>query len=432
MLRAVHRAAEHRHPPLGVNRGRGSLVGTGGRLVPDTRISRHRRILVTLCLTQITGWGVLFYAFPVLQGSIADDTGWSRPWVAGAFTLGQVTAAAAGVAVGHVLDRRGPHLVMSAGSVLAVAAVLLVSGADSRTAFAAAWLLAGLSMAAVLYPPAFAAVTGWFEGRARMRALTVLTVVGGLASTVFAPLTAWLEGELGWRGAYLVLAGLLAMTFPAHWWGLRAAWPRQRHAARGQGPAAVLRSRAFLALAAALAVTAFCSTAAVVHLVPLLHERGVGLGTASTVLALGGVGQVVGRIGYGQVAARLGAGARVAAVLGTLTVTTALLGVVEAMYVVVVVVLVAGAARGALTLLRATVVTDRWGVAHYARLTGLMSLPVALAAAVAPWAGAALADRLGSYGAAFVVLAGVNIVAVVLAAATRAREVGPDIDVCQH
>jgi hypothetical protein len=36
-----------------------------------------RRVLVVLCVTEITSWGVLYYAFPVLAPSIAADTGWS-------------------------------------------------------------------------------------------------------------------------------------------------------------------------------------------------------------------------------------------------------------------------------------------------------------------------------------------------------------------
>jgi hypothetical protein len=35
-----------------------------------------RRVVVVLCLTEITSWGVLFYAFPVLSTSIADREGW--------------------------------------------------------------------------------------------------------------------------------------------------------------------------------------------------------------------------------------------------------------------------------------------------------------------------------------------------------------------
>ena len=63
-------------------------------------------------------------------------------------------------------------------------------------------------MAGMLYPPAFAALTRW-GGDRRVRALTTLTLVAGLASTVFAPLAAGLDDWLGWRGAYLVLLVVL-------------------------------------------------------------------------------------------------------------------------------------------------------------------------------------------------------------------------------
>ena len=78
-------------------------------------------------------------------------------------------------------------------------------------------------MAATFYQPAFAALTRWW-GPDHVRALTVVTLAGGLASTVFAPLTAALADHLSWRHTYLVLAVILAaVTIPAHALALRAA-----------------------------------------------------------------------------------------------------------------------------------------------------------------------------------------------------------------
>ncbi|WP_425471178.1 hypothetical protein [Saccharothrix texasensis] len=38
-----------------------------------------------LCLSQITSWGVLYYAFPVLATSISTSTGWSLPAITAGF-----------------------------------------------------------------------------------------------------------------------------------------------------------------------------------------------------------------------------------------------------------------------------------------------------------------------------------------------------------
>lgn len=379
--------------------------------------SGERRVLATLCVTQITSWGVLYYAFPVLAGRITADTGWTTPAITAALSASQLVAALVGIPVGRWLDQHGPREVMSAGSLLAVPALVVIATAQSLPWFFAGWLLAGTAMGAVLYPPAFAAVTRWFGPR-RVRALTVLTLAGGLASTIFAPITAALAERMDWRGTYLVLAGILALvTVPGHWWGLRAPWPQRPPATpgeRGADPRRVAHSGAFVVLTLALSLGAFSAFAVLINLVPLLLEHGVDSGTAALALGLGGAGQVVGRLGYGMLARHTGVRTRTALVLFAMAVTTATLGVFSSTMLLVAVAVVAGMARGLFTLLQATAVTDRWGPRHYGRLTGLLSAPLMITMALAPFAGAALAAQVGSYGAAFLVLGGVSVVAVVL------------------
>jgi MFS family permease len=175
-----------------------------------------RRALVALCVTEITSWGVLYYAFPVMLSALTRDTGWSTATAMAAFSTGAVTNALAGVLVGRLIDRRGPRPVMTAGSIVGVVAVLAIAVAPNLPVFFAAWAVAGLAQSAVLYQPAFTALTGWY-GPDRVRALTTLTLAAGFASTVYAPLTAALLDHLTWRGTYLVLGGILAVvTVPLH------------------------------------------------------------------------------------------------------------------------------------------------------------------------------------------------------------------------
>ena len=49
-------------------------------------------MLLTLCVTEITSWGVLYYAFPVLAPTLARDTGWSVSTVTAAFSGGLVVS----------------------------------------------------------------------------------------------------------------------------------------------------------------------------------------------------------------------------------------------------------------------------------------------------------------------------------------------------
>ncbi|MEV4603754.1 MFS transporter [Amycolatopsis sp. NPDC049253] len=384
------------------------------------RASGLRRVLAVLCLTEITSWGVLYYAFPVLAPDISRDTGWPAPAVIAALSGAQLVSALAGIAVGRWLDRRGPRAVMTAGSVLAVPAVVLIATAQNLGWFLAAWALAGLAMSAVLYPPAFAALTRWYGPR-RVSALTVLTLAAGLASTVFAPLTALLAAHLDWRHTYLVLLAVLAViTVPGHLWGLRGPWPQVEHHAEAPehaDPSQVARSGAFLTLVVALSLATFSVFAVVVNLVPLMIERGVSAGTAAVALGLGGAGQVLGRLGYATLTRRTSVRTRTALILLATSLTTALLSVLTSTAALIAAAIVAGMARGVFTLLQATAITDRWGAAHYGRLNGLLSAPMTITMALAPFAGAGLAALFGGYTPAFLVLAAVNVAAAVLAPA---------------
>ncbi|MEV0219581.1 MFS transporter [Streptomyces sp. NPDC050704] len=391
-------------------------TGTGDR-------SRPRAVLPALCLTQITSWGIVYYAFPVLNARITADTGWSTTATTGAFSAALAVSALVGVPVGRILDRRGPRAVMTIGSLLGVIAVLAIAYAPNFAAFTAAWLLAGVAMAATFYHPAFAAVTRWW-GEDRVRALTVVTLAGGLASTAFAPLTAALAEHFSWRTTYAILAAVLAaVTVPAHFLALRAPWPpAPPHTSRrpAASRSAIITSRPFLALAGALTLNGFAMYAVVIALVPLLTERGASPTAAAWALGLGGAGQTLGRVFYTFLARRTGVTTRTVALIGASGATTAALAATPGPYVVLLLLAVAaGMVRGNLTLLQATAVTDRWGTADYGHLSGILAAPVTIAGALAPFAGAALATRLGGYAPLFALLASASFAACVLAVASR-------------
>ncbi len=320
---------------------------------------------------------------------------------------------------------------MTAGSLLAVASVLSIAVAPNFYVFAAAWLMAGTAMAATFYQPAFAALTRWW-GPDRIRALTTVTLAGGLASTVFAPITAVLDDHLGWRATYGVLAIVLAaVTVPAHALALRAPWPPAPETAADHDRTPITRSRPFMLLATAFTCSGFAMYAVVFGMVPLMIERGASSSTAAWALGLGGAGQTLGRTLYAALARTTSATTRTAVLIAAGGATTTALALVHGpIPLLILLAVLAGVVRGNLTLLQATAVSDRWGTWHYGRLSGLLSAPATVAAALAPWAGAALSDRLGGYAGLFLALSVLSGGAAVLAlasgqAVSPRREVSP-------
>ncbi|MDQ4006817.1 MAG: MFS transporter [Actinomycetota bacterium] len=382
---------------------------------PRARDPRLLRALVALCVTEITSWGILYYALPVAAQDITATEGWSHGQVFTAFSAGLLLSAVAGAGVGRLLDRYGPRPVMTLGGLVGALGLLLVASAPSLPVFFVAWLVTGLAQSATLYPPAFTAVTRWY-GEARTWPLTAITLVGGLASTVFAPLTDVLVQHLGWRDTYLVLAVVyVAVTVPLHALLLTPPWPgHPAHGAQGSRRRVVrlvVRGRRFLTLQASLTLTGLALFAVTLNLIPLLTDRGFTHAGAAVAFGLVGAGQVAGRVAFAVLPAGSSPHVRTVAIGTAAVVTLSALGVLPGPAVALVLVsLVAGAVRGAYTLLQATAVSDRWGTRYFGALNGAFSVPITAAIALAPATGALVTDLLGSHTAATLFFAGMAAV----------------------
>jgi MFS family permease len=116
-----------------------------------------------------------------------QELGWSGTALTGAYSLGLLVSGLAAPLAGRWLDRHGPRGLMTLGSVLGTVVLRLWASVEDLWIFYLAWVGIGIAMAATLYEPAFAVLAKWFE-RGRARALLLVTLTGGLASTMFLPL----------------------------------------------------------------------------------------------------------------------------------------------------------------------------------------------------------------------------------------------------
>jgi MFS family permease len=408
------------------NIGRDEPAGDGYRRV----------ILATLSLTEIVSWGVLVYAFPVLITPMEGEFGWSRGEVSGAFSVALLASALAAIPAGRWLDRRGPRGLMTAGSVIAVLTLAAWSRIDELWQLYALFVPLGVAMALTLYEPAFATLAAWFVRRSPRRALTVLTLFGAMASAVFTPLTTWLLELQDWRGALVTLALItLLLAAVPHAVLLRpspgAAGGADARSGEGSGSAAqrstsaaeALRGAAFWLLTAAVAISSFLTMAINVHLIPYLLEEGFAASFAAVAVGLIGAVQLPARallLPLGRVLSRPALAALVFSLQGVGLLV--LLGALSPALVVLAVVAF-GLGKGMVTLLRAALVAEFYGAAHYGTIGGVVAFFIAGSQAVAPVTVGILYDRLESYDPIFGMLAAAGILAAV--AGSLAERVGP-------
>ena len=395
----------------------------------DARQPRPRRsvyygwvIAGTLAVTEVTSWGVLYYAFAVFLVPMQAELGWSKTAITGAYSMGLLVSGLAAPLVGRWLDQRGPRVLMTLGSIAGATLLLAWASIENLLAFYLVWIGIGLAMAATLYEPAFAVLAKWFE-RGRARAFLIVTLAGGLASTIFLPLSAWLVEAQGWRGALLTLAAVLALlTIAPHALVLRRrpedlgllpdgaelVHPSQREAAQATNEprrkpdgvpfGAALRSSSLWLLAAAFFLGTLSQAAIGVHLIPYLAEREYRLGSAATLTGLIGASQVLGRVVVTFLEGRL---SRQALTTGISVVQAAALIVLigwQGPLGVLTFVVPFGAASGALTISRASTVGDFYGPEHYGSIGGVVGMFVTGARTLAPVGAAAMSVALGGYG----------------------------------
>ena len=366
----------------------------------------------TLGITETITWGILYYGFTVFLPALEADLGWSRGEMSGALSLALLLSGLCAAPVGRWLDQRGPRLLMTAGSIAGVILLLAWSRVTDLVQFYLLWALIGITMATVLYEPAFAVVTVWFE-RQRARALTAVTLMAGLASTIFMPIEAWLIELQGWRTALVTLAAFLAVTtILPHALLLRRrpedlglqvdGDPAPVRTAKGRrGPAlsvgGALRDASFRLLAVAFSLTTLANIAIHVHLVAYLQDRGYEPTFAAAVTGLVGALQVFGRIVLGLVGDRLSLRLTAAAVLGIQPLSLLILLLVPGTPGVLLFVGLFGTAKGALTLIRPAYVASLYGRERYASIAGALAAFVIGATALAPISAGAAYDALGSY-----------------------------------
>jgi MFS family permease len=250
---------------------------------------------------QLVNWGVLYYAFGVLLVPVEETLGVARWLVAGAFSTALLVSAAAAPAVGRLADRGQGPAVMQAGGL--VAAGLLIAWAAMPTVFVTylAWAGLGVCMAAILYEPVFTIVGRAFcESESRLRAIATVTIMGGLASTAFLPGTTFLVTELGWRGAVIVLAAIIAITTLAvsrlAFADLTFSFRELRDAVAGtQGERAPAESRLnrFIAV---FSISSIVNSALASNIVAALIERQLSPARAAAIGGLFGVMQLPGRV----------------------------------------------------------------------------------------------------------------------------------------
>lgn len=357
------------------------------------RIPRGR--IALLGLITITVYGSWFYSFGVLLDPIIEDTGWSEPFVAAAFSASSVVAGLGAVGGGWLLDGMGSRLVFAVAALVGGGGLFAAAAAGSPTAFVIAGAIGGGALGSLAFYHVTQSAAVRISPRSEDRAIAVLTIWGAFASPIFIPLTAWLETRLDWRATLRILAlsAVLALFLGAiaiDSRGDRGHRPRFLDVGRS------LQGDSARRLVASQALAGLGVGTILVYQVPAMTAAGLALGAASFWAGFRGFAQLGGRLPLMLLVNRLGVATTLRIAYGAIAIGSVALAfsgnqVLAAGYAVC-----AGFGIGAVSPLIGMMSKNVFGTVSLGTAMGFVGLVFLLTSSIGPLVAAVVAENTGS------------------------------------
>lgn len=350
----------------------------------------------TLALTQALGYACFFYVFAALILYWQRETGLSDAVLAAGPLLATFVSAVVAPGIGRAVDRGRAVGMMAAGPAIGAMALILLALSEGKFGWFLAWAGLGMAQALCLYDVCFGLLIRRYGTQAR-GAITRVTLVAGLASTLAFPAGAMLAEGWGWRSAIWVAVGVvLCVMLPLQVWAARVLLRGTEAAVVARDVprlrwAEVLRMPGFLGLAAFFSLVNLNHWMLVNHIRPMLEALQVPDGTAILAASVIGPAQVLGRLILAALGPRAGTGAASWATVGALVLAPlGLLGALGWSGAAVGFAACQGIAMGVVTILRPVLVAETLGQERYGAVAGMMAIPGLASMAVAPLIGTGL------------------------------------------
>lgn len=241
--------------------------------------------------------GIGFYSLGLFVRPLEAEYGWSRAAVSGAATFQQFGIFLSAPVVGWIADRWGARPIALASFIATPLALLALSHVGpSVVAWDALWLLVSLAGAGTT-PAIWARIVSLRFDAARGLALGLMLMGTGTAAILAPALLGPVFAQSGWRTAVMVMAAAtLIIGLPASLMVGTADRPQPGTRAGGRFEA----NRQTLMLLIIAFLLGLIVAGLIVHLVPLLLDRGMAATDAAQVAATVGVAVLAARliVGY--------------------------------------------------------------------------------------------------------------------------------------
>ena len=374
-----------------------------------TQSFRSWRVVLCAFTLMFVGFGAA-YSFAAFFRAFQSEFGASRAHISLVFSLCAFLYFLLGAPGGMLADRYGVRRVALAGVAFLVAGLAAASFATSVAVLYATYSI-GLGIGIWLtYVPSVAAVQHWFtQKRAFASGIAVAGI--GAGNLVVPPLAGWWIEALGWRGAYLALAGFTLLLGSA-----AAAAIRDRPAPRGEVHegatlGAALASGKFRVLFVTLLCAGFGCFVPLVHLGPYAVDQGHPESFGVLLVSLIGLGGLGGRFVIGGLADRIGRMRTLALMYAGMALALAGWWASTGSVALATVAVAFGAAYGGFVATLPSVMMDLFGPRALSGIIGWMYIAPGIGTLAGPPLAGAAFDAYGSYDLPILGAAALSLIA---------------------
>lgn len=345
-----------------------------------------------------------------------ETFGWSRGDTTLINFAGIMGLAFGGLVMGPQADRRGTRPVVLFGVIVLGLCYLAASALTSLCQFYVLFFIAGFFGAGAIFPPVMAAVGNWFLTGAGV-AIGIASAGQALGQGGVPFVSSMLIGTLGISGAFTAIGAFMLTTMIPLSVLLRqppALCSTQNRIQQTMAQAELPTNVVILHLSAAIILCCTCMAVPLMHLVPLIQDRGFAPEQAGSVIFVMLVVAIMGRLAFGKLADMIGA--LPAYMIATAWMTLLVFGFVYIeslstfyIYAIIYGFGYAGVMTGVLVSIRVLITPSRRASAF-----GIVTMFGWFGHAIGGYQGGALYDLTGEYTASYAVAATAGILNLII------------------
>jgi MFS family permease len=415
----------------------------------DIKINRKSRpfygwfALAGLMLIIFVMSGAFVNSFGVFLPVICDKMEWSRATVAMALSIGIMSFGLPGPLFGILINKFGPRAALIFGNLLAALGIGCLSLVQEIWQVYLLYVVIGVGAGFGGYIASSTVANNWFIKK-RSLAMGLFSGCGALGGFAFPPLATSLIASVGWRFAWVIMAGIVVIGVVVGGVILVRNKPEDmgqvpdgartgsyteiaapntiagRTETQAGGMIKQLVKRPVIWLIAGFAaVNAFGSGAMSTHQVAYVQDIGFTAMTAATTMSVMSVFMAIGSVSFGALG--LIWDARKLAIVSFTLQLIALIVLITSrqLGLIYVYALLLGLGNGAISTAMPTITGIHFGREQYAQALGVIVIFQVGAQSVAAYVAGAIYDASGSYTPAFIVVAACIVLGMVFTGMIR-------------